>query len=202
MHTILIVDDEERLRKALQRSLGQGRFQTLTATCAEQALALLAKTEIDLVITDLVMPGMDGMALTRQIRRDHAEMKIIIMTAYGSAESTQEAEALGVSAYLAKPFDLADLKARVGALLPEEAPAESASCSLRSCGAPAAYCRACSATGKAVGLTAAVAGKVLMGLRPRNVLAAAGKATGLVAGIRSGLSGLASTLKRREVNHE
>lgn len=114
---ILIVEDEERLRKALERSLRQENCETLTAASAEEALGLLKERKIDLVITDLVMPGMDGMALVRSIKETFPQMKMIIITAYGSAESMEEAEELEVACYLAKPFDLSHLKSTVNELL-------------------------------------------------------------------------------------
>ena len=116
-HTILIVDDEVRLRKALERSFRQEGYQTLAAASGEEALALLKKEKVDLVIADLVMPGMDGISLVRTIRGSDPGMKVIILTAYGSAESMAEAEALGVAHYLTKPFDLFHLKSRVKMLL-------------------------------------------------------------------------------------
>jgi two-component system, response regulator, stage 0 sporulation protein F len=116
-HTILIVDDEERLRKALERSFRQEGYQTRAATSGEEALALLQKEKVDLLIADLVMPGMDGMTLVRSVRGFDPGMKVIILTAYGSAESMAEAEALGVAHYLTKPFDLFHLKSRVKMLL-------------------------------------------------------------------------------------
>ena len=197
MHTILIVDDEERLRKALGRSLAGEQLKTLTADSAEQALKLLAKKRVDLVITDLVMPNMDGMALVRRIRQRKSNTKIIIITAYGSDESMQEAETLGVSAYLAKPFDLSDLKSRVNDLLQAKASAR-------------AWCwpvsavlhTACSAAGKTVGGVTGASCTLAQWLKPRNVIAAAGKAAATVSSLRFGLSKSTSTLKRHEVNHK
>ena len=116
-HTILIVEDQKRLRKGLARSLSQEDFRTLTAASGEEALRLLEKRRVDLVITDLVMPGMDGMALVKNIRESTRNIEVVIITAYGSAESMQEARDLGVAHYLAKPFDLPDLKSKVKELL-------------------------------------------------------------------------------------
>ena len=195
MQTVLIVDDEPRLRKALARSLDQEQFRTLVAVCAEQALELLARRKIDLVITDLVMPGMDGLALTRRIRRSVADTKIIIITAYGTSESKQEAEALGVSAYLAKPFDLSDLKSRVYGLLLAEAPAERSSWR-----APVAMRAVGLAVGKAAGAIAGTSRLLVIRLKPRNIVAAMRKTTGEASGVRVGFSGLTSALKRHEVN--
>ncbi len=116
-HTILIVDDQKRLRKGLARSLSQGACQTLTAASGEEALRLLEERKVELVITDLVMPGMDGMTLVRNVRKSTRNIEVVVITAYGSAESKQEARELGVAHYLAKPFDLPDLKSKVKELL-------------------------------------------------------------------------------------
>ncbi len=111
--TILIVDDEERLRKGLARSLSGKDRRTFTAASGEEALSVLKGRKVDLVITDLIMPGMDGMTLVGNIRSAVPGIEVIIITAYGSAESMKEAEEIGVASYLAKPFDLADLKSKV-----------------------------------------------------------------------------------------
>ncbi len=115
--SILIVDDEERLRKSLRRSLLQENYATLTAASEAEALRILDENRIDLVITDLFMPGMGGMALIRRIKSLLPAIKIVIITAYGSAASVREAEELGVDGYLTKPFDLAGLRAKVNELL-------------------------------------------------------------------------------------
>jgi two-component system response regulator (stage 0 sporulation protein F) len=116
-NSILIVDDQKRLRKGLARSLSQEDCRTLAASSGEEALRLLERTRVDLVITDLVMPGMDGMALVREMRKSALDVEVVIITAYGSAESMQEARELGVAHYLAKPFDLPNLKSKVKELL-------------------------------------------------------------------------------------
>jgi DNA-binding response OmpR family regulator len=77
------------------------------------------------LITELVIPGMDGMALIRRVRDTCDAIRTIIITAYGSSESMAEAETLGVSHYLAKPFDLSELKSRVDELLASGGPCPS-----------------------------------------------------------------------------
>jgi DNA-binding NtrC family response regulator len=114
---ILIVEDEERLRKGLQKSLSQERYRVLAAASGEEALALLEKQKVDLVVTDLVMPGMDGIKLLQRIKSAAPETLAAIMTAYGSAENMRKAEELGVKTFLAKPFDLEFLKFKINELL-------------------------------------------------------------------------------------
>jgi two-component system response regulator (stage 0 sporulation protein F) len=187
-HTILIVDDEERLRKALARSFSEEDYRTLSAATGEGAIDLLKNRKVDLVITDLVMPGMDGMTLVRNIRDAAPEIKMIIITAYGSAESMQEAKELGVAHYLAKPFDLSDLKSKVKELLlvggtrASPVPTGSAGRS--------ALCSVCLASGRALRATVGLSRTALVYVRPKRVFLALGKAT-------KAISGLASVFTRR-----
>ncbi len=195
VRTVLIVDDEERLRKALGRSLCQENSQTLTAASGEEALDLLEKRRIDLVITDLIMPGMDGMALVRSIKSRVPSMKIIILTAYGTAESMREAEELGVAWHLAKPFDLAQLKAKVNELLQggetSESSRDGSSCP-NECQDVHGFW---AAIGKTLGSAAAFSRQALQHIKPINVVFALGKVTGAV-------SGLASRFRKSEVKEK
>ena len=184
MHTILIVDDEERLRKALGRSLSQEGHQTLAAASAEEALGLLNEREIDLVITDLVMTGMDGIALVKRIKHTEPGMKVIIITAYGSAESMQEAEELGVACYLAKPFDLSYLKSIVNALLPAgKTPELSCEPPSRAGQCQGVCCLASAAAGRTLGWAAALPRRILRCIRPANVMFALGRTARTVFGL-------------------
>ncbi len=181
-HTMLIVDDEERLRKGLARSLAHGTRRTLTAASGEEALSLLKGRKIDLVITDLVMPGMDGMTLVGNIKSTAPSTKMIIITAYGSAESMQEAEELGVACYLAKPFDLSRLKSSVNELLAGEIlPRGESSCSRAHCPLRSV----CLAGGRTVGAAVGLSRKALPYVRPRNVMLALGRAIRTIAGLPS-----------------
>ncbi len=194
--TILIVDDEERLRRALQRSLRQGNWQTKSAASGEEALGLLKQQRIDLVITDLVMPGMDGMSLVRNIKRTVSSTKVILLTAYGSAESMEEAEALGVDCYLEKPFDLAYLKSRVNELLPAGETSEASCSEPGGWGGPRALRFICSAGGKTTAVIVALPRQALQVIRPRNVMLAAGRVAGIVSGFPFAIQGLASVFKK------
>ncbi|MHC4695777.1 MAG: response regulator [Planctomycetota bacterium] len=194
--TILIVDDEERLRRALERSLCQGNWQTQAAACGEEALGILQQEHVDLVITDLVMPGMDGMRLVRKIKSAVPDTEVIILTAYGSPESMDEAEKLGVGGYLAKPFDLAYLKSKVNELL-AASEVSGASCSELSCRAAPRVLRVlCSGSGKTMAVIVALPRQALHCIRPRYVLLAAGRVVGAVSGLFFGTRRLASVFKK------
>ncbi len=194
--TILIVDDEERLRRALERSLGQEGWQTQAASSGEEALGILKRKDVDLVITDLVMPGMDGMSLVRNIKGFQPGTEVMILTTYGSPESMEEAETLGVGCYLTKPFDLAYLKSRVSELLGAlKASAASSNEAVLWVG-PRALGVICSAGGKTVAVAVALPRQALQYIKPRKVMLAAGKFVGTVSGLRFSVSGLASVFKK------
>jgi DNA-binding response OmpR family regulator len=177
---ILIVDDEERQRKALARSFRQAGYQTRGAASGEEALARLAAEPVGLVITDLVMPGMDGLALVRALSTAAPGTPVIVLTAYGSAESQAEAQALGVAGYLAKPFDLRDLKARVNKLLRGPAAAWRAGGFWRLCGL-------CACVGQALGVVAEWPRKVWPYVQPWQVVFTTGRAVGAVSGLCLGV---------------
>ncbi|MDH4209433.1 MAG: response regulator [Anaerolineae bacterium] len=108
---ILIVDDEEKvvffLRESLEE-LGQD-FTIGTARSAEEALAKIARQPYDLVISDLRMPGADGLHLLKTIKDKHPHTRFILMTAYGSDEVKAGAQRLEAYHYITKPFHVADL---------------------------------------------------------------------------------------------
>jgi len=115
---ILIVDDEERFRNALGKVLRKEGYDTILADSGEKALKEIKY--IDLAIVDLVMPGMSGITLLKEIKKVRPETKLIIITAYGSYETAQEALRLGVYDYIEKPFDLSRLKSQVSKVLSAE----------------------------------------------------------------------------------
>jgi len=183
MHALLLVDDEERLRKAMERSFRQEGYQTLTAASGEEALAVLQTEKVDLVIADLAMPGMDGMALVRAIRNSDPGMKVIVLTAYGSDESMAEAEALKVACYLSKPFDLSNLKSRVKRLLKAPGALELARVGQGS----NTFRWICSTVGKAVGEAVELPCKPLPYVQPKRLACAAGKVAGAVSAFYLGI---------------
>jgi len=110
MPTILIVEDEARMRRLLELDLGEGGFQTLSAADGETALTLLNKDHVDLVLTDLKLPGMTGLELLQTAKRRYANLPMIVMTAYGSVETAVEAMKTGAADYVLKPFSLAEIR--------------------------------------------------------------------------------------------
>lgn len=109
MAHVLIVDDEPNMRWVLQEALGVAGYHTHTAGSGEEALARLAETAIDVVILDLKMKGMDGLASLRQIHQRWPQVVVLILTAFGTVATAVEALQHGASDYLRKPFDVEEV---------------------------------------------------------------------------------------------
>lgn len=114
---ILVVDDEARMRRVLQMMLEENGHQVNMAGDGEEALNKIKEANLDLVITDMKMPGKDGLELLRHIRRIDEELPVIVMTAYGTVSTAVEAMRAGAYDYILKPFDLEEMKAVVGRAL-------------------------------------------------------------------------------------
>ncbi len=102
---ILVVDDEPNLRKVLSAQLGREGYEVLVAGDGAEALELLRDNHIDLVITDLKMPTLDGMSLLRKALELDPDLPVVIMTAHGSVDNAVEALKTGAFDYVTKPFD-------------------------------------------------------------------------------------------------
>ena len=105
MDTVLIVDDEKNYPPILSAVLEEEGFGTLTAYNAHDALELLENSDIDLVLTDMKMPEMDGIALLEKIKQKNADLPVIMMTAHGTVEKAVEAMQKGAHNFILKPFD-------------------------------------------------------------------------------------------------
>src|SRR6266478_6644178 len=103
-HCILVVDDEEKLRRVIELQLTSAGFEVEKTGSAEEALKLVDKA--DLVLTDLKLPGMDGLELLSAIRRQNMHSPVIVMTAFGTVENAVEAMKAGATDFLLKPFSL------------------------------------------------------------------------------------------------
>ncbi|HAT33373.1 MAG TPA: two-component system response regulator GlrR [Janthinobacterium sp.] len=102
---VLLVDDDPDLLRLLTIRLNAGDYRVTAVASAEAALARLAIELPDVVISDVRLPGRDGMALFDDIRRQHAALPVILLTAHGTIPDAVEATARGAFAYLTKPFD-------------------------------------------------------------------------------------------------
>jgi two-component system, NtrC family, response regulator len=117
METILVVDDEKNYLLVLKELLGEEGYEVLTAQSASVALNIFQETELDLVITDMRMPGMSGMDLLSALREKDSHLPVIMMTAYATVEKAVEAMKKGAYDYIMKPFDNEALKKTVGKAL-------------------------------------------------------------------------------------
>jgi DNA-binding NtrC family response regulator len=111
---ILVVDDDESLRWVTHAQLQQSGYQVDAAANGKEALAKIQETPPDLVITDLMMPGMSGVELLKSIRADYAEIIVILVTAFGTVENAVEAMRAGAYDYITKPVNMEELRLIVG----------------------------------------------------------------------------------------
>jgi excisionase family DNA binding protein len=108
---ILVADDEEAIRVLLAKTLALAEYDVRTVPDGQSAIALLRAERFQLLITDLRMPGVDGLAVIREARRLSADLPVVIITGFSSEASAIEAINLGVSGYLTKPFRVAKVLA-------------------------------------------------------------------------------------------
>ncbi|MGD2121690.1 MAG: response regulator [Gemmatimonadota bacterium] len=119
---VLLVDDEEDFVNTLADRLELRDLGSDTALSGEEALSILEKDPPDVMILDLILPGMDGMAVLRRVKEQYPRIQIIILTGHGTPEGEAEAKRLGAFAYLHKPVGIRDLMAAVYAAGQEGAP--------------------------------------------------------------------------------
>lgn len=105
MKTILIVDDEMLIRWSIREAL-KDRYRVLTAASVDEAVRILETETAAVLLTDLKMPGKDGVELVAHARRRAPDMKIFVITAFGSKDSMDRCYTLEIDGYIRKPFDL------------------------------------------------------------------------------------------------
>src|ERR1019366_3784400 len=99
MPTILIIEDEAKMRRLLELNLGDDGFKTLSAGDAETGLKLLASEPVHLVLTDLKLPGMNGLEFLQTAKQQDPALPIVVMTSFGSVDTAVEAMKAGASDY-------------------------------------------------------------------------------------------------------
>jgi two-component system response regulator AtoC len=114
---ILVVDDEPNLRRVLSAQLERDGYDVHTAEDGEQALTILKEHHIDLVITDLRMPRIDGMELLRRVQKIDTDLPVVMITAHGTVDNAVEALKTGAFDYLTKPFDQVEVRTIVAKAL-------------------------------------------------------------------------------------
>ena len=116
----LIVDDEKNIRLALSRALEQLDIPVETAASGEEALEKLAAGGYGVMLLDLRLPGVDGMEVLRLVTQEQPEIRVIIITAYGSIDLAVEAMKLGAVDFLQKPFEVARVREMVRRILEKQ----------------------------------------------------------------------------------
>jgi DNA-binding response OmpR family regulator len=115
-NTILVVDDEATIREVVSRYLGREGFRVLEAADGFEALDAIKEVQPDLIVLDLMLPGIDGLTLTQHLRQDR-QVPIIMLTAKGEASDRIRGLDLGADDYITKPFSPQEVVSRVRAVL-------------------------------------------------------------------------------------
>src|SRR5437588_5786805 len=110
MPNILIVEDEPKMRRLLEISLGEDGHTVSVAPDAETGLKCLRRDPVDLIVTDLKLPGMNGLEFLQEAKKINPSVPVVVMTAYGTVETAVEAMKAGASDYVLKPFSMAEMK--------------------------------------------------------------------------------------------
>lgn len=119
---VLVVDDEEDLTWSISKNLSRDKdnFEVICVNSGDEALNLLAQVPVDLVVSDIRMPGISGLDLLLEIKKEYPNTRAIIMTAFGSADVQKEATERGSLFYIEKPFEIDDLRGIIQKALSEK----------------------------------------------------------------------------------
>jgi DNA-binding response OmpR family regulator len=117
MFKILVVEDNKNMRKLMTTYLKRNNYETLEAEDGEKALEIMDNNHVDLIISDIMMPNMDGYELTRELRNANYMIPILFVTAKDTIDDKREGFLLGVDDYMVKPVDMDEMVLRVGVLL-------------------------------------------------------------------------------------
>lgn len=102
--TILVVDDEQMMRDLLTKILSRDGYRVICAAEGQEALEMIGRQKVDLIISDMKMPRLNGFELLKAVKKDFPEIGMIMMTAYGDTYTVKDALLLGADEYLTKPF--------------------------------------------------------------------------------------------------
>lgn len=102
--TLLIVDDEAMIRNLLEKILSKEGYKILTAKDGLEALEVMESSKVDIVISDMKMPRMNGLELLKRIKKERPDIGVVIMTGYGDTYTVKDALLLGADEYITKPF--------------------------------------------------------------------------------------------------
>jgi DNA-binding NtrC family response regulator len=117
--TIMVVDDESRVCRLFEKVLSEEGYRVVTASNGRDAMELAKETHPHIVLLDIVMPEMDGIATLRELRKHEKFSVVVMLTARGSIQTARDAMSLGAYDYITKPFDLEFLKSTLRNALAE-----------------------------------------------------------------------------------
>ena len=116
--SVLVVDDNESIREVLAVILSGSGYRCESAKNGVEAMQRVRQARFDAVVTDLEMPEMDGIALTREIRQHFSSLPVMVMTGHSDEEHRESAFRAGAKEFLSKPFDIPDLIKKLHGMLP------------------------------------------------------------------------------------
>ncbi|HLX12615.1 MAG TPA: response regulator [Bacteroidota bacterium] len=114
---ILVVDDEQENRTALADQLAVNGYAVDTASDGDEAIAIISAKAIDLVLLDVIMKRVDGLEVLRFIQKNHPEIKVVMLTAFGDFKNAETAKKLGAKGFIIKPCDPDDMAATIKIVL-------------------------------------------------------------------------------------
>ncbi len=117
MSTILIVDDKQDMCETLENHLKDAGYRVFTTTQPREVEGILNREEVDVLVTDLQMPGMTGLELLQQVKTKNPLLNVLVMTAYGTVEDAVTAMKNGAFDFLLKPFSMLELELKIGNVL-------------------------------------------------------------------------------------
>ena len=121
MYQILIIEDEQRVAELLKRGLEESGYQVVVAFDGMMGLRIFKSNTFHLIISDIILPKLDGFELSKEIRKINPAIPILMLTALGSTDDKLEGFDAGADDYMVKPFDFRELNARINVLLKRSA---------------------------------------------------------------------------------
>ena len=109
MNTILVVDDKKDMCETLERNLKESGYRVITTTQPQEVMSILDREEVDVLVTDLQMPGLTGLELLQRVKAKNPHISVLVMTAYASVEVAVNAMKNGAFDFLIKPFSMLEL---------------------------------------------------------------------------------------------
>lgn len=117
--TILVVDDEDALRTVLSSELTSEGYDVRSAADGDEAIEVLKRETVDLILLDIKMPRMNGFEVLRHVKKTRPRTKVVMLTAFADLKNAIESKKLGAEDFVSKPYDLVDLLTTIDRVLGE-----------------------------------------------------------------------------------